>query len=139
MYPYLRLIEPSGNRDVPSEAADVAPPAPSSQKTRRTGFLLLVLAALRLSCLAFVPRPTDPLVYDSTRFGFAAIVFGRLFYVIGCATWRSLGKGRLGSGFVRRVYSVPRRFGIATLLLMTLVFAVLSGVLRYVQAGPLTA
>lgn len=40
------------------------------------------------------------------------------------------------SGHAARVYSVPRRFGIGTILLATTLFAVLFGVLNYARARP---
>src|SRR5687767_14966655 len=102
-------------------------PSPRGETWRRVGYIALVIAAVVCFFWALLPiGSTSLLNYALSRFSFAAIVFGWLGYVIVQAWHASIGARRAALAAGPRTYSVPRRFGIATLFLITLAFGMLS-------------
>jgi hypothetical protein len=99
------------------------------------GLILLVLAAVVTFYYSVRFSVLRPWAYEPARFTFAAIVFGRLIYVIAKAWYQSYGRSRAVNP-ARVVYAVPRRFGLGTLFLITFVFGILSAALNGLHLPP---
>jgi hypothetical protein len=103
----------------------------------RTATATAIVAAVVLLFFACIPiSRTTAVVYDASRYGFAAVVFGLLTFHalrIWFLTYRQ--------GFVRpwlsvKTYAVPKRFGIGTLLTVIVAFAIFSALLRASMLEP---
>jgi hypothetical protein len=98
---------------------------------------LVVTAIIAFSLALLAIGNVSLLVYEASRFGFAAIIFGRLAYVIGKAWYQSTGARRVSTADAPRAYAVPRRFGLATLFIITLAFGLLSAVMQWAHFPPI--
>src|SRR5262245_31825284 len=96
-----------------------------SRPSLTTGFAALIIAALVAFYYSVRFSVLRPWLYEPARFTFTAIVFCRLAYVIAKAWYQSYRVSR-PVATSPAVYSVPRRFGLGTLFLITLVIGVLS-------------
>lgn len=101
--------------------------------------LLGITAVIAFYCAVMPVSRYGALVYDVSRFGFAAIVFGRLVFVVRNGWRRSKRLLRERSAAKRNVSSVPRRFGLGTLFVIVLAFALMSAIARWLELGPLAA
>jgi len=101
----------------------------------RIGLLIVGVTAFFFSLASI--NETSMLVYDLSRLLFAAAVFCSVLFESVRAFYVSFGKGRAESAGSGAVYSVPRRFGLGTLLVVTLAFGLLSTVMRWVVWEPI--
>src|SRR5687768_15244455 len=98
------------------------------------GQVVFVLATALAFYLAKLPvSRTGALVYDGARFAFSAMVLGWLLYATGMAWRNSLTSRRQLRGGTE-VYSVPRRFRLGTLFVITLAFALLVTGMKLLRA-----
>jgi hypothetical protein len=98
------------------------------------GQAVFVLATACSYYLARLPvSRTGPIVYDGARIAFSAMVLGWLLYAIAMA-WRSSLTNRRQLRGAPDAYSVPRRFGLGTLFVITLAFALLVTGMKLLRA-----
>jgi hypothetical protein len=74
--------------------------------------------------------------YEASRFAFATIVFGRLLYLFGKAWLQSNVPGQQPPSAKPSVYSVPRRFSLASIFLLTVAFALLAALVHWLRLPP---
>jgi hypothetical protein len=107
------------------------------EKTLTAAGILAAVVLLFFSCIPI--SGTTALVYDASRYGFALLVFSLVIFQslrIWFLTYRQ--------GFVRpwlsfKTYAVPQRFGIGTLLIVIVAFAIFSALLRVSTMEPYQA
>jgi hypothetical protein len=139
-YPYSPPPSDSAEPDqplVPLTTADSLGKPPATNRPAA----IIASAAIALTALfiAVVPLTrSNPFLYSGSRYLFSAIVFGWLIYESRRAWQMSFGAGRSSAASVARVHSVPRRFGMGTLLVVTLAFSMLSALGRFALLPPLT-
>src|SRR5881398_1223624 len=103
---------------------------------RKVGFAGLGVAALAAFYGAVRSSIFWPAwLHEFAKWSFAAIVFGRLAYVLVLGWYRSNGSGRTAVP-ARSVYSVPRQFGLGTLFMLTFVFGLLSASVNWLEIPP---
>jgi hypothetical protein len=96
--------------------------------------LVFVLATAFCYYLAKLPvGRTGDIVYVGARFAFCAMVLGWLVYAI-VMGWRNSLTSRRQLRGATDVYSVPRRFGLGTLFVVTLAFALFVTGMKFLQA-----
>jgi len=100
----------------------------------RTGLMIVGVTSFFFSLASI--NEAGLLTYDLSRLTFATAVFCSVFFETGRAFYVSFGEGRRESAGSEKLYSVPRRFGLGTLLVVTLAFGVLSTAMRWVQWQP---
>ena len=106
----------------------------SSWKT--LGRMALAIAAVVAFYFSLLPvGTTGALGFELSRYSFAAIVFGRLIYVI-VKAWRQSSGTTRSAEMAQRIYSVPRRFGLATIFLILFAFSILIASLNRLQLDP---
>jgi len=94
-------------------------------------WIAVVIATFILACLPVAM--TSLLVYDWLGYGFAVVIFGWLTYAT-ARSWRL--SFLVQPAATRKIHAVPRRFGMGTLLVVSLAFGGLSMLLRWVQPPP---
>jgi hypothetical protein len=99
--------------------------------------ILALCAVISVACSIFVSiNQTSALAYDASRFCFAAVTFSWLLMDTALAVYVSFGPGRLHCTAPARLYSVPRRFGLGTLLVVTMAFGALATLFRWLLGEP---
>jgi trans-aconitate 2-methyltransferase len=100
--------------------------------------LLGVVAVVAFFCATMPVSRYGVVAYDVSRFGFAAILFGRLIWVVHHG-WRRSKHLLREQSVAKRVASVPRRFGLGTLFVVTLAFALASATMHWLKLDALPA